>query len=145
MTSVDTRAETDHGDPKGAQTDSINGLNKHWQAKHRERDRAVKKRLLADYTAPSAADRVLLGLASHDTAIAELIGDAQVLLASRVVAFVDSPKLALALARALGEATSCRNAATQRVEALLQTVTTTRAQRDLASPKHNPSHLRRVA
>ena len=123
----------------------VGALNNQWRTEHRKRTRVIERQLLKDYPQASAADKVLLALAGHDTAIAELLGDAQLLLAKRVVVSVDRPSTALALARALSETTSARSAAAERLAGLLQTVATARVQRDLASSKPNPSHLRRVA
>jgi hypothetical protein len=124
---------------------AIDALNNRWRIEHRKRARVIEKQLTSDHPGASAADKLLLALAGHDAAIAEVLGDAQLLLAKRVVTSVDHPSTTLALARALSETTSVRSAAAQRLEALLQAVTTMRAQRDLASSKPNPPHLRRVA
>jgi hypothetical protein len=120
-------------------------LNRQWAAVHRKRARATNKQFLSAFPNATAVDKVLVRLAAHDTAIAELLGEAQVLLASRVVALLNNPKLVLTLTRGLSETTSCRNAAARRVEELLGTVTTMCAQRALVETKPKASHLRRVA
>jgi len=123
----------------------VDALNRHWRAQHRKRTRAIVKQLAGAHPDASAVDRLLLGVAAHDLAVGELLADAQVLLASRVSAFVDTPKSLSLVARALAEATSCRKTATARVEQLLQTVATMRAQRALSTSQPKSPHLRRVA
>lgn len=123
----------------------VEALNRHWRGAHRKRTRAIERQLMSALPNATAVDKVLVKLAAHDAAVAELVGDAQVLLASRVVALVDNPKSVATLTRALSESTSCRNAAARRVEALMQTVTTMRTQRAFVESEPKAPHLRCVA
>ena len=130
---------------RGEREAHVDALNRHWRSAHRKRARAVEKQLTNNYPDASPMDRLLIGIAAHDVAVAEVLGDAQLLLAKRTQALIDDHRLVHELARALDQVTSCRNAATRRVEELSQTLSTTRAQRALTPSKPNSSHLRRVA
>jgi len=134
---MDDDSASDETDPVSVTA----ALNRQWTAAHAKRVAAIGAELVRAYPAPTQDERVLLGLAGHDMALAELVGNAQLLLARRVEALVDNPKVALQLARALQQVTACRNAASTRVEELLRAVNTTRVQRSLTQSPH----LRRVA
>ena len=123
----------------------VEALNRHWRAAHRKRTRAIERQLMNNYPEASPMDRLLIGIAAHDVAVAEVLADAQLLLAKRTQALIDDPRLVRELARALDQVTSCRNSAFRRVEELSTTLSTTRAQRALTPPKVNSPHLRRVA
>jgi hypothetical protein len=122
----------------------VDALNQAWRAQHLKRRQAIEKQLLTARTDVTAVDRVLVSLAAHDAALAELLGDAQVLVASRVLALVNNPKQMLALARGLRETTSCRTAATTRVEQLLLTVARLPAKRvsTASKPLKPEQHVR---
>ena len=123
----------------------VNALNRQWRRDHRKRVRAIEKSLLAGQSSVTEAEKLLTSVAAHDSAIAQLLGDAQVLLAARLLALVDSPASLLQVSRSLKDATSCRNAAARRAAETLQVVNTIKAQRALTTPKPETRHLKRVA
>lgn len=124
---------------------AIGRLNAHWRKEHRRATRKLEKSLIDSHHGATSAEKVLLKLGAHDAALAELLSDAQLLLAKRLQTFVDSPTQVLALARALGQTTATRGAAARRVEELLQSVATLRAQRAQGQNNAGPVRLRRVA
>jgi hypothetical protein len=143
MMTINEPARPEEEEPdSGAHIQELNSL---WRRAHQKRTRVLKRTLLSDHKDASKVDEVLAGLAAHEIAIAEALGDSQVLLAGRLTAFVDAPQSLMTVARAISEVTASRNATTRRAAELLQTAATLRAQRALLPTKHNSPHLRRVA
>ena len=114
---------------------------KEWQREHSRRARAYESQLLKESPQASADEKLLLHLASHDAALCETLGEAEVQLCKRVTTLVDNPKVVCALARALHEVTACRSAAAKRVQELLESAGVIRGQRRITQ---SPT-LRRVA
>lgn len=74
----------------------------------------------------------MLDLAAHDAALAEVLADVQVELASRVRVLLDNVAVAVSLTKALREVTKVRVAAAKRVEESLIAVGTLRNQRQIS-------------
>lgn len=159
-----TRSKSDSADPKArgdkpddpddeaaaaaaeerATDQAIAALSRRWQKEHDRHARKRERALVKDAVGARADERIVLSAAAKDFTLADSLWRSQVQLASRIEAFVDKPKLALELARALREVTACRGATTARAEQLVLAASTMRAQRKLANPETKPP-LRRVA
>lgn len=144
MTSCEDSERTVEKERRDADS-AIALLNTRWRKEHRRAVRKLEKSFIDSHAGASGAEKVLLKLGAHDAALAELLSDAQLLLAKRLQALVDSPAQVLALARALAQTTATRGAAARRAEELLQAVATLRAQRSQAQNKPETVGLRRVA
>jgi hypothetical protein len=116
-------------------------LSSDWHKQHDERKKTIKAELMKQHPNADAAERLLLGLVSHDVALAETLGDTEVQLVHRSLALVDNLAVGLALAKTLKQVSLVREAATRRVQDLLQTARVLSGQRKLAE---KPA-LRRVA
>jgi hypothetical protein len=119
----------------------VDRFSSEWREQHGARKKAIETELMKQYADADAAERLLLGLVSHDVALAETLGDSEVQLAHRALALVDNVNVGLALAKTLKQVSLVREAATRRVQDLLQTARILAGQRKLAE---KPA-LRRVA
>ena len=106
-------------------------LSAHWQREHRKRARKFERELRKDSPQASSAERLLLGIAAHDLALSDLLGRSEVELAQRTFALINDVALSLTLARSLRQVVACREAATRRVQDVLQCVGVLRGQRKL--------------
>ena len=122
-------------------TKHIAALSARWQGEHAGRTRQIEKQLLKERGQTNADERLLVALAAHDCALAELLGRTELQLAKRLLALLDNVKLGVQLARTLKEVSMCRESATRRLQSLLQTANVLRGQRRLA----NVIPLRKVA
>ena len=122
-------------------TKHIAALSAHWQTEHAGRTRQIEKQLLKERGQATADERLLVALAAHDCALAELLGQSELQLAKRLRALVDNVKVGVQLARTLKEVSTCRESATRRLQSLLQAAAVLRGQRRLA----NVVPLRKVA
>ena len=116
-------------------------LSRVWQRQHALRKNSIKSELIEQYPDADAAERLVLGLVSHDVALAETLGRTEVQLAHRALVLVDNVAVGLAIARTLRQLSAVREAATHRVQDLLQAARVLRGQRNLSE---KPT-LRRVA
>jgi hypothetical protein len=119
----------------------IANLSRYWQQQHDEQVRTIEADLLKSRTEASGPERLLVGLASHDAALASLLGKAETQLAYRIHATVGDMRVAIVLARVLKEVTKCRESAERRLCEVLQASAILRGQQKLVER----SHLRRVA
>lgn len=106
-------------------------LSAHWQREHRKRTKKFERELRKDSPQASAAERLLLGIAAHDLALSDLLGRSEVELGQRTLALLDNAALSLTLARSLRQVVACREAATRRMQDVLQCVGVLRGQRKL--------------
>ena len=116
-------------------------LNKEWQTDHAKRAAEFETELTKESPRATFEDKLLVKLISHDFALSEVLGEAEIQLARRVAMMVDNAKVVLALARALRETSACRGATERRIEGLMQTRSVLRGQHKLAEI----APLRRVA
>ena len=94
---------------------------------------AEQRRALLAAMAPDAApdERVLLELAGDELKLFDVLRDAQLQAALRVVVLVDNPTMALALTKALKNTADVANSVARRVRESLQAASALRAQRRL--------------
>lgn len=118
--------------PANAARRHVEDLSASWRKAHEARAAEVEAELMKQHAQACADERLLLGLASHDLALAEKLGQTEIQLAERLLALVDNAPLGLALARTLRQIIAARDGATRRVQDLLQTAGTLRGQRKLA-------------
>lgn len=119
--------------PPSVDTDTILArLSGRWQQEHRRRVRKVSRQLVKERPQAAAEERLVLDLAAHDAALAEVLADVQVELASRVRVLLDNVAVAVSLTKALREVTKVRVAAAKRVEESLIAVGTLRNQRQIS-------------
>jgi hypothetical protein len=113
-------------------TKHIAALSARWRAEHGKRTHQIEKALLKERGQPTADERLIIGLASHDAGLAELLGEVELALTKRVQVLLDNVGLALKLARALREVSACREGTIRRVQSLLQTANVLQGQRQIA-------------
>lgn len=116
-------------------------LSASWKKAHEARSAEIQSELMKQHADAGADERLLLGLASHDVALAETLGRAETQLAERLLLLIDNVKLGLALAKTLKQVVACRDGATGRAQDLLQTAGVIRGQQKLVATQP----LRRVA
>lgn len=133
--------EPDDASPQVEAREHTAHLSHAWQRQHSLRKKSIKDELLKQYPDADAAERLVLGLVSHDVALAETLGRTEVQLAHRALALVDNVAIGMAIAKTLRQLSAVREATTQRVQDLLQAARVLRGQRKLA----DRPPLRRVA
>lgn len=136
---------SDGAEPRkdGADTDAaLEQLSARWRQVHRLHAQKISRRLLKERPQVTADERVVLDLAAHDAALAQVLADVQVELANRVRVLLDNVVVAVSLAKALREVTKVRDAAAKRVEESFVAAGTLRNQRQIVPPS---SRLRAVS
>jgi hypothetical protein len=107
-------------------------LSASWRKAHEARAGEIEAALMKQRPEAEEDERLLLGLAAHDTALAQKLGEAEVQLAERLLALVDNVNLGLAIAKTLRQVVAVRDGAARRTQDLLQTAAVLRGQRKLA-------------
>ena len=110
----------------------VNELSSDWTKKHRKRCSVIETDLVKERGNVSADEKLLLGLASHDIALSEILARTELQLAQRSLALVDNVTVGLMLARTLRQIGVCREGAARRARDLLQAAGVIRGQRKLA-------------
>jgi hypothetical protein len=135
MDEIGDVAESASEPPAGGKL-AMEKLEHAWRVHHADLVDKLHDELRKDSPGAKADEKLVLRLAAHDAAIGELLGDLQLQLARRIEAFIDQPKTAVVIARALHEVTGCRNAAARRAQELLLAAGTIRAQRRIGGAPH---------
>lgn len=115
-----------------AQQKTLRGLSARWGKEHAQRVDVLTKELLSVSTDAPADETMLLRTAATTSAVSEILGRAQLQLATRVEQLLDQPKLLVAVARSLKEVTAVQAASTRSFQELLEAAATMRAQRSIA-------------
>ena len=111
---------------------ALHNLSTEWSEAHRARAEKIESELLSDTATAGADHRLLVRLAAREAALSERMSELQVQLLERANIAVNTPTWVGTIGTALKEVTATQVTIGRRVESLLSTAATIRAQRELA-------------